>query len=272
MEVSIMGFFTFKPRWVVITGLLLVLGLAVWPSTAQAQQTNYSLNLSRDFGYSSGSQIRGNFTASIVGLQDNDNIQSVTYLIDGKSIAEVTTAPFTLKFVTTDYPLGWHDMSAQIQTKDGQTATTAVRRFEFASADQESAAVKNITFPLLGGVLLIVIIALGAQMLVLRKKPKLDLPLGSSRNYGITGGTICPRCHRPFALHWWAFNAGIGSKLDRCDFCGRWGMVRRASRDELARAEAAELEMAQPEKPIQAESEEQKLKEMLDESRYTDKS
>jgi hypothetical protein len=49
-------------------------------------------------------------------------------------------------------------------------------------------------------------------------------------------------------------------------------MVRRASREELTRAEAAEVQMAQPEKPIQAESEEQKLKELLDESRYTDKS
>jgi Zn ribbon nucleic-acid-binding protein len=271
MEIS-MGAFRFKPRWLLLIGLLLALGLAGWHSTVQAQQTGYRLNLSRNFGYSSGSQIRGNFTASIVGPQDNDNIQSVTYLIDGKSIAEVTTAPFKLQFVTTDYPLGWHDMSAQIHTKDGQTATTAVQHLEFASADQESAAVKSITFPLLGGVLLIVIIALGAQMLAMRKKPKLDLPLGTSRKYGITGGAICPRCHRPFALHWWALNAGIGGKLDRCDFCGRWGMVRRASREELTRAEAAEVQMAQPEKPIQAESEEQKLKELLDESRYTDKS
>ena len=265
-----MSAFTFKPRWLVMIGLLLALGLAGWPSPAQAQQADYRLNLSRDFGYSSGSQIRGNFTASIAGSQDN--IQSVTYLIDGKSIAEVTTAPFKLKFVTTDYPLGWHDMSAQIHTKDGQTATTATRRYEFASADQESATMRTIVFPLLGGVLLIIVIALGAQVLAMRKKPKLDLPLGSPRQYGISGGAVCPKCHRPFALHWWALNAGIGSKIDCCDFCGHWGMVRRTSREELARAEAAEILMAQPEKPIQAESEEQKLKEMLDESRYTGKS
>ena len=131
---------------------------------------------------------------------------------------------------------------------------------------------KNIVLPLFGGILLIVVIILGAQMLMMRKRPKLDLPLGTARKYGITGGAICSKCHRPYAIHWWALNAGIGSKLDRCDFCGHWGLVRRASREDLARAEAAELQMAQPEKPIQAESEEQKLKAMLDESRYTDKS
>ena len=264
------GTFTIKRSWLVVFGLLLALGLAYWPSTAQAQQTDYHLNLSRDFGYGNGSQIRGNFSASIGGSQDN--IQSVTYLLDGQSMAEVTTAPFKFKFVTMNYPLGWHDMSAQIHTKDGQTVTTATRRYEFASSEQESAMVKNVVLPLLGGLLLIVVIVIGVQMLTMRKKPKLDLPLGAPRKYGISGGTVCSRCHRPYAMHWWGLNAGIGTKLDRCDFCGHWGMARRASREELARAEAAELQMGQPEKPIQAASEEQKLKEMLDESRYTDKS
>ena len=265
-----MGAYTFRRHWLVMMGLLLALGLACWPSTAQAQQADYRLNLSRDFGYGNGSQIRGNFSASVTGNQGN--IQSVTYLIDGKMMAEVTAAPFRLKFVTGDYSYGWHDLAAQIHTKDGQTITTPARRFEFATPDQESATMRTIVFPLVGGILLIVVIIVGVQVLVMRKRPQLEIPLGAPRQYGISGGAVCPKCHRPFALHWWALNAGIGSKLDRCDFCGHWGMVRRTSRDELARAEAAEILMAQPEKPIQAESEEQKLKEMLDESRYTGKS
>jgi hypothetical protein len=168
--------------------------------------------------------------------------------------------------------LGFHDLSAQVQTKDGRTVTTAVRRFEFASADQESAAVRNIIAPLLGGVFLVIVVIIGVQVLLSRKRPKVNLPLGAARSYGIGGGTICPRCHRPFAIHWWALNMGITTKFDRCDYCGRSGLFKRYSREQLAAAEAAELQMAQPEKPIEAMSEEQKLKAMIDESRYTDKS
>jgi hypothetical protein len=254
-----------------VLSLVLGLALALWPTAASAQQEEYRLNLSRDFGYSNGAgQVRGNFTASIAGAQDN--IQSVTFLIDGKSMGVVSAAPFTLKLVTTDYPLGWHDLSAQVQTKDGRTVTTAVRRYEFASADQESAAVRNILGPLLGGVFLIILLGIGVQVLLTRNRPKVSLALGAARKYGINGGTICPRCHRPFAIHWWALNAGITSKFDRCDYCGRSGLFKRYSREELAAAEAAELQMAQAEAPIQTVSEDQKLKDMLDESRYTDKS
>jgi hypothetical protein len=256
--------------WLLACILLLAFILTFWPSAVQAQQDGYRLNISRDFGYSNGGgQIRGNFTISVVPL---DNIKSVTYLMDGKSIVEVTAAPFKLKFVTTDYPEGWHEMSAQIQTTDGRTVTTPIRRYEFASSEQESAAVKNIVFPLLGGLFLVTIIGMGTQMLFLRNKPKVNLPLGAPRKYGLSGGTICPRCQRPYAIHWWALNAGINSHLDRCDFCGRWGIVRRVSREKLAAAEAAELQMAQPETPIHEPTEEEKLKTMLDESRFTDKS
>jgi Zn ribbon nucleic-acid-binding protein len=168
--------------------------------------------------------------------------------------------------------LGFHDLSAVVLTKDGQTLTTAVQRYEFASAAQESAAVRNIIVPLLSVVFVVIVVVIGIQVLTSRRRPKVNTPLGAARHYGINGGTICPKCHRPFALHWWALNAGITAKVDRCDYCGRYGFFKRYSREELAAAEAAEQQMAQPETPIQPASAEQKLKEMLDESRYTDKS
>ncbi len=260
-----------RRRVLFVFSLVLAVVLALWPTAAWAQQEEYSLNISRDFGYSNGSsQVRGNFTASIVGQLAN--VKEVTYLMDGESMGAVATSPYKLHFVTTNYPLGWHDLSAQVLTKDGRNIVTAVRRFEFASAEQESAAVRNIIFPLLGGLVLVIAIVIGVQLLLNRNKPKVSLELGAARQYGISGGAICPRCRRPFAIHWWALNAGITSKIDRCDHCGRFGYVRRASREELAAAEAAELQMAQPETPLQAETEAQKLKNILDESRYTDKS
>jgi hypothetical protein len=254
-----------------VFSLVLGLALALMPTVALAQQEEYRLNISRTFGFSSGSgQVRGNFSASITGQLDN--VQEVTYLIDGESMGVVSAPPFKLPFVTSNFPVGWHDLSAQVLTKDGRNVETGVRQFEFVSADQESAFFRNTVLPLLGVLFLVIILGIGIQVLFTRNKSKVNLPLGAARKYGISGGTICPKCHRPFAIHWWAFNAGITSKFDRCDFCGRYGLFRRYNRDKLAAAEAAELQMAQPEKPIQAASEEQKLKEMLDESRYTDKS
>lgn len=260
-----------RRRTLLFVGLMLALALALKPSAAWAQQEDFRLSISRTFGYSSGSgQVRGNFSASIVG--NVDLIQEVTYLIDGESMGALDTPPFKLQFSTTNFPNGWHDLSAQILTKTGHYIDTGVRRMEFVSADQESAFMRSTVFPLLGGLFLIIVIVVGVQVLLSRNRPKVNLPLGAPRKYGINGGTICPKCHRPFAIHWWALNAGITSKFDRCDYCGRSGLFKRYSREQLAAAEAAELQMAGPETPIQPVSEEQKLKDMLDESRYTDKS
>jgi hypothetical protein len=68
-----------------------------------------------------------------------------------------------------------------------------------------------------------------------------------------------------------ALNAGIGSKFTRCIFCGKWSVVRRLSLNELRAAEAAELADAQPEQPLHEKSEAEKLKDLMDESRFTDK-
>jgi len=89
-------------------------------------------------------------------------------------------------------------------------------------------------------------------------------PAGARRDYGLLGGAICPKCGRPFGLHWWAPNL-IGSKFDRCSHCGRWSVVGRASHEALAAAEAAE-EAAAPEAPEL--NPEEKLRRQIEESRY----
>ncbi len=57
-------------------------------------------------------------------------------------------------------------------------------------------------------------------------------------------------------------------RFDRCPFCGRWGVVRIASLSELRKAEATELEDAKASQPIPEESEEEKLRKELDDSRF----
>jgi hypothetical protein len=253
----------------ILLALLALIGLA-WaaaPVLAQDATPQYTLNVHKTFGFNNGSQIRGQFSAEMIGP---DAIQPVTFLLDGKPIGQAAQVPFKFDFNTSSYPVGWHDMTASVTPKDGTTFITAARHFEFISADQESTAMRNILGPMLGGIALLLLVIYGVQFLIFRNRPNKVLPLGAARNYGMRGGAICPRCHRPFPIHWFAMNMGIGFKFDRCDFCGRQGFFKPVSRDELARAEAAELEMTQPDPNLPAESEKDKLKKILDDSRFTD--
>lgn len=120
----------------------------------------------------------------------------------------------------------------------------------------------------MGGVLLLILIGISTQFLVMRGRKPSTLPLGASRRYGLKGGGICPRCKRAFSLHWWSPNL-ITSVYDRCDFCGKWSVIRPASRAELNAAIAAELAEAQPEQPIREKSDKERLKDLLDDSRYS---
>jgi hypothetical protein len=255
--------------------LLAVLWVAfssIWiagPVMAQSgtPESGYTLNVHRTFGFGNGSQIRGQFSEDVIGP---GTIQSVTFLIDGQPIGQAAQAPFKFDFNTSSYPLGWHDLTATIQTTDGRTFTTPARRLEFASADQESAVMQNILFPILGIVFLIILVTIGFQFFVVGRRPNKTLPLGAERHYGIMGGAICPRCQRPFSIHWYALKIGFGTKLDRCDYCGRQGLFTVVSRDKLAQAEAAELTSAQSGQSMPALDEEAKLKKSLDDSRFSD--
>ncbi len=245
-------------------GVLLAALLAA-PTLALAQ-SQFSLNVHKNVGYDAGSQIRGDFTMSAVG---GEKVASVTFLMDGQSIKTVDAPPFELRFNTTDYALGWHDLSAVGHTSGGSTLTAPAQRFEFVSQEQEFAGMGQIMVPILAIVGGLIVIMLVLQFAGINVGKKRQLPLGAARSYGALGGAICPHCKRPFSRHWWGLNMLTG-KLDRCEFCGRWSVVRRASPEALAAAEQAELADARPAAPIRAESEEERLRREVDESKYTD--
>lgn len=254
-------------RSLIKSSLFLAFFLAAIFSSASAVQTEeVRLNVQRRFGYSSGSQIRGTIALDIVG---SASFLSVKYAIDGQIIAEVTQSPFTHTFQTTDYSDGWHDLSAIAQTADNRTLKTMPRRFEFLSAAAEGQAMTGIIIPLLGFVVLITLGGVLTQVLWMQKKGGNRLPLGAARSYGIMGGTICPKCQRPFSRHWWGINMVVG-KLDRCDYCGKWSITHRMSRQELTKAEADELIMTPQENKIQGKSQSDMEKARIDDSRYSD--
>ncbi len=229
-----------------------------------AQNAELQLAVRRNFGYGGGSQIQGNFRMEIV---DPPALSLVTFKIDEAVVAAMTAPPFRIDFETDTYSLGWHELTATGQAPDGQTLNSNVRRFEFVSAEAGWAVARDIMIPLFGVVGAAIVIGVGIQLWASRSGRKSSLPLGASRKYGWLGGAICSQCSRPFSLHWWGLNA-IGGKFDRCDHCGQWSLVRRLSREKLAEAEAAELNMAQPETPVVEMTAEEKLRRQLDESRF----
>ncbi len=257
-----------KSRWIfsLLLSLAVVLGLLSWSTTALAQaESQLSLHLNRIMGYSSGFgsnalRVQGAFNLSVSGVS---NLTKVTYYIDGQVMKEVDTAPFSLRFDTGSYSLGEHKIWAVGVTSDGSQLRTAEVTTTFVTAETGMQEGLKIAGPLLGLVLVIVILSYVFTFFSSRKMA--SLPPGTPRNYGAAGGTICPRCGRPYPIHFFAVNLPTG-KLDRCPFCGKWSVARRKSMDELRTAEAAEIKDSQAQVPT--ESEEERLRRELDESRY----
>jgi hypothetical protein len=239
--------------------------LATLPSSSHSQedQPRLSLRMSRTFGYASGTgDIQGSFALKANGPPD---VVRVVFLIDDQPLGEDTAAPFSLSFSTGSYPLGPHRLAAIGFTASGLELRSNEIRANFVSAEEGLKVAGRIALPLLaivGGALLLSSII---PLIASRGQPARLAP-GSPRHYGPLGGTICPKCHRPFALHLYGLNL-LTNKLDRCPHCGRWSLVRRKPLAELQAAEAAELEQAQ-QGAAPSMSEAERLRKVLDDSRY----
>ena len=235
-------------------------------STASAQAADQlQLGLSRDFGYAGfGNDIQGLFSAKI--KDPPANIIKVEFFIDSTSIGDDSTPPFSLQFNTDSYPLGLHTINAVGYTADGSQIGSNKIEVQFVPASAGTKMIGRIIIPILGIIVIIAVISI-AVPLVLNKGKMSALPLGSQRKYGIGGGAVCPKCGRPFPLRLWWINIGF-SKIDRCPFCGKWSFVHPRSLEELRAAEANELAQSQPESPITGETEAERLKKELDDSRY----
>ena len=245
-----------------VCGLVLVMPVL-------AQEGGLRLSLSKQFGFAMGGQIQGRFKLTAQGPAD---LTSVTFRLDDEAgvvgptiLGEVSEAPFALTFSTDPYPHGRYELSATGQTAGGQTLQSNVLHVEFVSAEAGWQAVGRILVPLLvlfGAIMLLATVGpLALERLGMRPRR----PVGAPRNYGPLGGTVCPKCGRPFGLHWWAPNL-IVNKFDRCPNCGKWSVVGRASREALAAAEAAEIASATPKVPEL--SPEEKLRRQIEDSRY----
>jgi len=230
------------------------------------QDEQLKISLKRDWGFSSGTgKIQGTFTIRASGP---DDLSRVMFYIDDQLLGEVNDAPFELRFVTDDFPLGPHQLQAAGFTANNRELSSNIVRVEFVSADEGWQAAGDFIIPLV----VVILGAVGLATLVLfisTRGKKESLPPGAPRNYGHYGGAICPKCSRPFSRHIYGLNLAT-HKFDRCPYCGKWSMVRRASKEQLETAEAAEITAARNGVFSPDRSEEDELRQEIEDSRFED--
>jgi hypothetical protein len=242
-------------RKIFVVVILISLALT---TVALAQASELSLTMGDRNGYAMGQERQGWFTLKVSGP---DDLAKVVFYLDEQVMGEVTAKPFALRFTTDNYPLGLHKMWAQGFTASGAELRSNEIPAEFVPASKAG----KMIFTILGPILAVLVIAMLASAFLGGGKLK-NLPAGAERRYGVTGGVICPRCHRPYPVPFMSLNLGL-SRMARCPFCGKWSAQRPRPLQELRAAEAAEIKDAKAGAVVE-QSEEEKLRKELDDSRY----
>ena len=246
----------------ILTILLSMLSLnAVFAQTESA----FTISLQRNFGYGGfGNDIQGYFQIKLKGPLEQ--VQEVTYSLDGKAMGTVSENPFKLDFNTDDFVPGEHKLGASVKLLDQNEVQAQPVRINILSKENASKSVFKILIPLfalIGGAALISSLVAG--------RANRGMP-GEHQNYsGIYGGAVCPKCGHPFPRSFFGINLGI-VRVERCPSCGRWISSRRASPDELAAAEQAEAEKYRVEKGLPAEGRRDEIAEekAIEDTRYLD--
>jgi hypothetical protein len=197
------------------------------------------------------------------------DLTRVTFYLDDQVLGEVTAPPFELTFVTDNFAEGVHTLHAEGRTAAGETVRSADIPAKFVPASTGGKFALTLLLPILGFTAFAFVIM--ALMTGASNRKLKELPPGTPRSYGVSGGVICENCGRPFQATPFGINLGVTSlKVQPCPFCGKWGARRRASLPMLRAAEARELETAAGDVTVPAVSEEEQLRRDLDASRYRD--
>jgi len=236
---------------------LLLLALVAAPALAKTE--TLTLTMMRTWGYSGfGNDIQGHFTLTATGP---NNLQSVQFLLDGEVVLEDTEAPFNYQLNTDNFDNGLHTLGAIGTLSDGSQISSNEFVREFVAAKD----LPGLIGPILALAAVVTVLMRVGPMLLNRGKPQ-TRAIGE---YGMAGGAVCRQCQLPFSRSMMGLNLGLG-KLERCPHCGQWQIARRANGDKLHEAEKR-LKQDQQEGQLHTElSEEDRLRQELDSSRFDD--
>lgn len=253
---------------IIVISLMVLSAVSAQADTAtaalgQSAEPELILSLRRDFGYGGFGEIQGTFRLTVSGPE---NLARVAFLLDDQILGEATEAPWQLRFHTDNFSPGSHTLAARGYTEGGDELYSNEIHTRFLSSQEAGQATTRLIVILLGGILGLMAISALISTLLFRRKGS-STPSGAARHYGLAGGAVCSRCGRPFARHLSAPNMVLG-KLERCPYCGKWGILRAASRAELAAAEAAELQQSAASGQAAVLPEDDRLRRDLEDSRY----
>ncbi len=244
--------------------LTLLFSLVFFTSAiAQEEEPGISLKLNRDFGYGGLSgEIQGAFSLKASGPE---GLVEVQFYIDDTLIGTDDTSPYKIQFRTDLYTPGSHTFHAIGILADGTELNSNEITRNILTGDEAGKSTIKLVVIILAVVAGISVIGVVLpNMLGKKGKP---VVIGE---YGLAGGAVCPRCKMPYSRHTFSPNLGLG-KLERCPHCGKWAVVRRASKADLNAAEERFRTDRQKGKvEISPEDENESLKKALEDSRFDD--
>jgi len=241
--------------------LLLLFTLVLQPSHALAQEEDGELTFEvrRIFGFRLANRIQGRYKFVVSGP---DDLERVEILVDGEVQYEISGAPFTYEFSTSDFAPGLRTFSAVGYTDTGAVLRSPEGAYSVLSTEEAQEGLTKYVLPLVIGLFVIMGLVGFVSSLITRKKGQFRIG-----EYGPAGGAVCKRCGMPFSRHFLSPNLVVG-KLERCPNCGAVAVVRRGSPVELREAERRLLADLQAGRSDRVEDEDQRLKRMIEDSRF----
>ncbi|MDX1435717.1 MAG: hypothetical protein R3335_02825 [Anaerolineales bacterium] len=238
--------------------LLMLLTMLAGPAYAQ-EEPELSLRLIRTFGYGGVNTIEGNFN---LRLSDPPPLERAEFLMDGVVVHTATEEPFEYRFQTSEFDPGVHTMSAVGYTPAGEILQSNSITREFITAEEAREETVGLIVPLILLILGLMVVGTLLTAFITRRRGY------TPGKYSAAGGAVCPRCRLPYSRHILAPNL-LAGKLERCPHCGKWAVVPAASPQALQQAEAL-LQEGSLESATSPESEEDRIRRMIEDSKFED--
>jgi hypothetical protein len=241
--------------------LIVLISLMFSPAVkAQDEAPQITIGLVRNMGYGGFSgEIQGAFTIS---ASSDSELEKVVFYFNDIVLGEDTEAPYKLQFNTEVIEPGQVVFSAVGHFTDGSTDQSNSLSRTVLSEDSVIGNMSGMIIPILVAIALVVVVSVAFQFV----RGKKGAPFTPGK-YGAAGGAICPKCSLPFSRNFISPNLLVG-KLERCPHCGKISLRPRASVSALKEAEARYLEFSNIQNGQTAEKEEDKMRKMIDDSRF----